>query len=346
MASGLTKRSAEPGSCAADGAGAGAVGRFALGRMPAYAAIARPDHWFKNVFMVLGVLLAAFYQPGLLRPEVIPPILGAVVASCLIASSNYALNEILDAPTDRRHPTKWRRPVPSGRVRLPLAYAEWLALAALGLAVAAWVNRPFLVFGLLWLFMSMLYNVPPVRTKELPYLDVLSESLNNPIRLVLGWFAVNPSQVPPVSLLIASWMIGAFFMATMRFAEFRAFGDRDPASAYRRSFRHYDEKSLLISMFFYTTLFALFFGVFIVRYHLELILFVPLVAGFVCLYAHVGFKEDSAAQNPERLYRETGLMAYLVLCAIVFVALMFVRIPALYELFNVSPSEVAPLWRL
>ena len=212
--------------------------------------------------------------------------------------------------------------------------------------MAAWVNRPFFACGVLWLVMGLLYNVPPVRTKELPYLDVLSESLNNPIRLMLGWFAVDPSRFPPVSLLIAYWMIGAFFMATKRFAEYRSIGDPGAAGAYRHSFRHYDEQRLLISMFFYTTSFALFLGVFIIRYHLELILIFPLIAGFVCYYLHVAFKHDSPAQNPERLYREGGLMVYLLVCVAAFLVLMFVQIPLLYELFNVRPSSVSPLWRL
>ena len=29
-----------------------------------YVQIARVDHWFKNTFMLLGVLVAAFYQPA------------------------------------------------------------------------------------------------------------------------------------------------------------------------------------------------------------------------------------------------------------------------------------------
>jgi hypothetical protein len=98
-------------------------------------------------------------------------------------------------------------------------------------------------------------------------------------------------------------------------------------------------------MFFYTTCFALFLGVFIIRYHLELILIVPLVAGFVSYYLNVAFKPDSPAQSPERLYREKGLMVYLVLCVIAFGVLMFVQIPAFYDLFNVPPSPVPPLWR-
>ena len=57
-------------------------------------------------------------------------------------------------------------------------------------------------------------------------------------------------------------------------------------------------------------------------------------------------RADVAAQNAERLYRERGLMAYLVLCLVLFVAIMFIQIPWLYQFFNVQPSPVPPLWRL
>src|SRR5439155_27169754 len=134
------------------------------------------------------------------------------------------------------------------------------------------------------------------------------------------------------------------FMASKRFAEYRAIGSAAVAGAYRKSFHGYNERKLLISMFFYTTCFALFLGVFIIRYHLELILIVPLVAGFVCYYLHIAFKDKSAAQNPERLYRETGLMAYLRVCVLAFTGLMFVDMPVLYQLFNVVPAAAPALW--
>jgi 4-hydroxybenzoate polyprenyltransferase len=321
------------------------VRRSVLQSLLPYLAIARPDHWFKNVFMALGVLLACFYYPDILQANVVLKIGWAVAATCLLASSNYVLNEILDAPRDRSHPTKKHRPIPSGQVLLPMAYLEWILLGAAGLVMAAALNWPFFFSGLFLLVMGIIYNVPPLRSKELPYVDVLSESINNPIRLLLGWFAVTAAQFPPVSLLVAYWMIGAFFMATKRLAEYRYIADPVAAGAYRSSFRHYDEQKLLISMFFYTTCFALFLGVFIVRYHLELILIFPLVAGFICYYLYVAFKKDSAAQNPERLYREKGLMVYLVVCVVAFFGLMFLHIPQLYELFNVQPSPVNPLWK-
>jgi 4-hydroxybenzoate polyprenyltransferase len=310
-----------------------------------YFAIARPDHWFKNVFMALGVFLAYFYHPELFGASTLGSIAWAVFLTCLAASSNYVLNEILDAPTDLSHPVKRNRPIPSGRVRLPIAYAEWILLGVLSASLALTINGLFCASIVFLLVMGIIYNVPPIRAKEHPYVDVLCESINNPIRLLLGWFAVTSAELPPLSLLIAYWMIGAFFMATKRLAEYRSIANPAVAGAYRRSFRHYNEEKLLISMFFYTTCFALFLGVFIIRYHLELILIFPMVSGFVCYYLHVAFKKDSAAQNPERLYREKGMMVYLVLCVLAFVGLMFVHIPALYSVFNVQPSQVSPLWK-
>jgi 4-hydroxybenzoate polyprenyltransferase len=311
-----------------------------------YIAIARVDHWFKNSFMALGVLLAVFYEPGLFRSGSIVPLLVAILSTCLVASSNYVLNELLDGPRDLLHPVKRYRPVPSGQVRPALAIAEWLLLAAAGFALAWSLNVPFLASAV-WLWvMGLLYNVPPVRLKEWPYLDVLSESVNNPIRLFLGWFALVADRVPPLSLVLSYWMIGAFFMAMKRYAEYRHIDNPAVAASYRRSFGWYTEERLLVSILFYATACALFAGIFVVRYHLELILFVPLAAGLFAYYLHLGLKPDSPTQNPEKLYRQPGFVAYLVVSLVVFVALMFTSIPALYAWFNVEPSQASPLWTI
>ena len=90
----------------------------------------------------------------------------------------------------------------------------------------------------------------------------------------------------------------------------------------------------------------MFGGIFIVRYHLELILFVPFVAGLFAYYLRIGMLPDSPTQQPEHLYKQRGFVAYLTLCFVLFVVLMFTEIPALYEWFNVEPSTAAPLWRL
>ncbi len=315
-------------------------------RLLPYVRMARADHWVKNVFMLLGALLAVFYRRDVLTWDGGQRVALAFVATCLLASSNYVLNELLDAPTDRLHPVKRHRPAPSEQIRPHLAYLEWLALGAVGLWLSGCLAHWFLASAVALLGMGVLYNVPPVRLKDWPYLDVLSESINNPLRLLLGWFALLDDRFPPVSLILAYWMAGAFFMATKRLAEYRELADAAVAAAYRRSFAYYTEDRLLVSLLFYATICTLFSGIFIVRYRLELILFAPLAAGVLAGFLRLGLRPNSGAQHPERLFRETPYVAYLVLCLAVFFILMFTEIPALYRWFNVEPSNIEPLWRL
>jgi len=135
-------------------------------------------------------------------------------------------------------------------------------------------------------------------------------------------------------------------MAIKRFSEYRHINSKEISAQYRKSFRYYDEAKLLTSTIFYSTMFALFFGIFIIRYHLELILIVPFVAGFISYYIKIGFKENSVVQNPERLYRERGFVIYAFLCLLIFIILLFINIPLLYEWFNVTPLHVTPLWTI
>lgn len=311
-----------------------------------YIELARIDHWFKNAFMVVGILMAVFYQPGILGPGSVAQLALAVLATCIVASSNYVLNEILDAPTDREHPSKVARPIPAGRAAVRVAWLEWLLLSAAGLCLAFQIGVTFGLAALSLWTMALIYNVPPVRTKEVAYLDVLTESVNNPIRLLLGWFALLSDRLPPVSLLLSYWAVGAFFMAAKRFAELRTIGDRTRAARYRRSFERYDEHNLLASMFFYVAVCAFFGGIFIVRCKLELVLCVPLIAGLFTYYLRLGLRNNSPVQAPEKLYRERGFFLYGLVCFLCFAVLLFTHIPSLYELFRVQAPGATALWTI
>jgi hypothetical protein len=146
--------------------------------------------------------------------------------------------------------------------------------------------------------MGCIYNIPPVRSKDLPYVDVLSEAINNPIRMLAGWFIVTSVTVAPASLLLSYWMIGCYFMALKRFAEFRNIGDATRATAYRKSFRYFTSERLLVSVMFYASSAMLSSARSAMRYRLEMILAFPAIALVMALYLHVAMKDDSAAQNP------------------------------------------------
>ena len=295
--------------------------------------IARVDHWVKNVFVLPGIVVALSIDRSVIGTALLWNVFWGFASVCLIASSNYVLNEILDAPSDRMHPTKHLRPVPSGQVSIPWAYAEWIALMIAGIGLGLLVSVLFsLTMAALWI-MGCVYNISPIRTKDVPYLDVLSEAVNNPLRMLAGWYMTLTTLLPPVSLLISYWMVGSYFMATKRFAEYREIADARRSAAYRKSFAHYTEPRLLVSIMFYGSHAMLFFGAFLMRYRMELILSFPLVALVMAAYLELAFKPESAAQQPEKLYREPLLMASVIICALVMTILLFVDVPILHQMF-------------
>ena len=100
---------------------------------------------------------------------------------------------------------------------------------------------------------------------------------------------------------------------------------------YRKSFSDYTELSLLLSAVFYGFMSTFFCGVFLVKHKIELIIAVPFVCGLFCLYLRICFRPDSAAQKPEKLFREKGLMGYVLILILLFLILLRVHIPFLTQ---------------
>ncbi|MBT9329691.1 UbiA family prenyltransferase [Paracidobacterium acidisoli] len=303
-------------------------------RVRAHLAIMRLDHLVKQIFVLPGIVVALTLGTIRISPILLWHALLGLLTVTLIASSNYVLNEMLDAPFDRLHPSKHSRPAACGAIYYPAGYAQWLLLGALGLLLAHSLSAGLTLSMIAFWFMGCVYNIAPIRTKDIPWLDVLSESINNPLRFCAGWYIVAIA-VPPISLLISYWMLGAYFMALKRFSEYRQIGT-ETAGWYRKSFRIYTEKSLLNSVMFYAAAAMLFFGAFIMRYRLELVFSFPIIALLMALYFNMAFEPDSAVQNPEKLYREPKLLVLLSVCIVLLVVLLFVKMPWLAQVFPKS----------
>jgi 4-hydroxybenzoate polyprenyltransferase len=307
-----------------------------------YIAIARPDHWFKNVFMLPGMLFALLVYNTPVDLTLLVRIVIGITSTCLIASANYVINEFLDAEFDRFHPEKRKRTAVVSVLKAKYVYSQWFLLSLVGLSLAYLISLQFLVIEAFLLFMGIMYNVRPFRTKERVYLDVLSESVNNPIRFALGWFIFVPVAllpqslfdpawvvIPPSSILVAYWMGGAFLMATKRFAEYRFINNPELAGLYRKSFKKYTEESLLISMFFYAIAASFFLGIFLIKNKIELLISFPFFALLFAWYLKIGLRKDSVVQGPEKLHKEKKFMAFVVFLAVLLMVLIYIDIPSL-----------------
>lgn len=295
-----------------------------------YIKIARPDHWIKNVFIMPGLVLAVILidmPDDWFRFAV--KLIAGFLATCFIASANYVINEWLDAEFDKYHPTKKFRPVVSQNMKLSLVMVEYAICIVIGIGLSSAVNIPFVLTELWLLVMGVLYNVKPVRTKDVVYLDVLSESVNNMIRLLLGWFIVCENVFPPSSIMVGYWMAGAFLMAVKRYAEYRMIGNPALAGSYRKSFAKYTEETLLCSAFFYALCATFLIGIFLLKYRIEYLVAMPVMFFLFCYYLYIAHKPDSAAQKPEKLFKERKLMLLVAVLAVLFAVLTVVDIPVM-----------------
>jgi 4-hydroxybenzoate polyprenyltransferase len=151
----------------------------------------RPKQWTKNAIVFGGLV---FSEAGLaLNPEAILRAVVAFVIFCLISSTAYIINDIWDIEKDRAHPTKQRRPLPSGRVPVGTARVAFIALLIVSLGGAVLLNPLFGGVVLLYIINNMLYNLV---LKSQVILDVFSIAGGFVLRAVGGAVAVGVGVSP------------------------------------------------------------------------------------------------------------------------------------------------------
>jgi decaprenyl-phosphate phosphoribosyltransferase len=226
--------------------------------MGIYIDIARPVQWTKHVLVIPGIIAAFLLEDGESLGLITRLVTGSAGA-CLVASANYVLNEWVDSAYDRLHPVKCNRPGARGVLSRRIVVTEYVVLAGSGLILARLLGREFLCVSLFFLVTALFYNLKPFRTKDIPYLDVITEALNSPVRVIIGWQIAAGHGLPPLLLLVIFWLGGASSMTLKRLAELRLISrhrGHEPAR-YRTTFHYYTERSLMILSLVYGVLASL-----------------------------------------------------------------------------------------
>ncbi|MEW6745171.1 MAG: UbiA family prenyltransferase [Planctomycetota bacterium] len=299
------------------------AGRIRWVGSPDFVEVTRVDHWFKNVFVLVGWIAGLLFFDAALSPSVLLGALLALFAACFVSTINYIVNAIADAPFDAHHPAKRMRALPAGRVsRAQLNVWSVFFLAGV---VACSLALPWrsVVALLALLAAGLVYNIPPARAKDIPYVDVVSESVNNPIRILIGWYSLQAaSSSPPVSLLALTWAFGAYLMTGKRFAELRSL--QSLAAAYRPTFARYSSRSLGVAMLAYAVLAIALYVIVALDYRVQLLYALPLIAFFLVWLTRIAFEEDSMVKDPEKLFRKPLFFVYSLVTFALIVALAVV----------------------
>lgn len=189
-----------------------AVGNRFLDRQSGWKALIRAirvHQWAKNVLVFLPILLA--HSLG-------GKALGATAAAfgcfSLAASATYIFNDLLDLEADRSHPSKRRRVFAAGDLSVPRGVGLALIFLAASLAGASFLPIRFLVYLLIYLFVTIAYSVV---LKKIVVLDVVILAGLYALRVLAGAAATSTL----VSPWLAAFAIFLFFSLAIakRFSE-------------------------------------------------------------------------------------------------------------------------------
>ncbi|MFC5268074.1 decaprenyl-phosphate phosphoribosyltransferase [Kribbella qitaiheensis] len=173
-----------------------------VGRGRSLLRLSRPQQWHKAV-----MLFAAPEAAGLIdRPQVLLRAAVAAVAFTMLSIAVYAVNDVRDAPDDRRHPRKQFRPVASGALSPTVALVWGTCLGLGGLVLAAQVGLPTLALGLAYLTAQLLYVFG---FKHVAVVDVVLVALGFVLRAAAGAAA---SRVPVSNWFLLVSLFGALFL--------------------------------------------------------------------------------------------------------------------------------------
>jgi 4-hydroxybenzoate polyprenyltransferase len=177
----------------------------------------RPQQWVKNGF----IFAALIFSQSLTRWDRCRQVLLATLVFCLVSSAAYALNDILDASEDRRHPTKKLRPIASGRLSASTAGIVGAILGSAGL-IAAWkLNSGFFAIVVAYLALNVLYST---FLKHVFLLDVFIVAAGFLFRVVAGGLVIRVAISP--WLIVCTTLLALFIALSKRRHELVLLGDR------------------------------------------------------------------------------------------------------------------------
>lgn len=191
----------------------------------------RPKQWTKNVLFIFPALIfdgKLFDVPSFLS------VAYACLLLCLIAGSVYILNDLVDIESDKQHPRKRLRPLPSGQLPLPLARIAVVIIPITVLVLSYLFNWKLAVILLVYFIMQILYSF---YLKHIVIVDILTVTAGFVLRVVAGVVVIQVTNFSPW-LYVCTGLLALFLAIGKRRQELLLLGEN--AANVRRIFQYYN----------------------------------------------------------------------------------------------------------
>ncbi len=163
----------------------------------------RIQHWIKNLFLFAALIFSArLFEVQ----DVIITLKGFFLFS-FAASGIYIFNDIADVERDKLHPVKSRRPLPSGKLSVSVAWVCAIFLIPGSIIAAFYQNLGFGITLLLYAVLNVAYSL---KLKDIVILDVMTISTGFVLRVVGGalLISVGASEWLIICTILLSLFLG------------------------------------------------------------------------------------------------------------------------------------------
>ena len=286
----------------------------------------RTRQWTKNLIVFVAVV---FSGRVLILADAFHAVLGFVLF-CFLSSSVYILNDVLDAPYDRRHPEKRNRPIASGKISPTAGALLCAAFAAASLVGSFWLlGWKFGVCATTYFVINLSYSFG---VKRVVILDSVTIALGFVLRAIAGIYAIvaEPGQLSEW-LLICTFFLALFLAFSKRRGEITDLSEH--ALAHRPILASYSPK-LIDEMIGVTTassvmsysLYTIWPGTVARLGTNKMIYTIPFVVYGIFRYLYLIYKKGKGAQPSAILITDRPLQVNILLyVAAVFVILYVVK---------------------
>ena len=170
----------------------------------------RPDQWSKNLLVFSAPLFTFEFN----NFQIWITSFYAFLSFCLISSSGYLINDVLDAEADKNHKFKKFRPIAAGLLNKSNALIYSFFLAFISFFIAHSIH--ILLFGIiaLYLLIQIAYSFT---LKNKPLIDLQCIAAGFLLRAISGGIAAELNLSP--WFLLCIWLISIFLAVEKRKAE-------------------------------------------------------------------------------------------------------------------------------
>ncbi|WP_321778213.1 UbiA prenyltransferase family protein [Sulfurimonas sp.] len=166
----------------------------------------RPHQYIKNLFIFAPLLFSFHFSVGSLLSTFI-----AFILFCVVASSIYVLNDLMDIEEDKRHPSKKNRPLASGKIDEKTAKKLIIFLSSGAFLFSFIFDIKLFMILLLYFILNVLYSF---RLKHIAIVDIFIISTGFVLRLFAG--ALVTDTPLSIWIIIITFLLAIFLSLAKR----------------------------------------------------------------------------------------------------------------------------------